>query len=516
MKYVSVQEMILIEEAANSAGYSYEAMMEAAGRGLADVIQKEFGHSAQKKITALVGSGNNGGDALVALDYLLSQGWQASALLFRKRPPHDPLMKRVRDNGGTILDCSEYPQSCDSIQQKLAEADFILDGVLGTGIKLPIREPLDDLLGFVKKEVDGLEKKPPIIAVDCPSGIDCDSGEAAQTCLRADLTVTMAAVKQGLLRFPAYDYLGDLQLVEIGLPEGLPEMENIRREVIEAEWVKQILPERPLNAHKGIFGTALIIAGSVNYPGAAILAGESAYRIGAGLVTMAVPKTIYSGVIGNIPEATWIQLDDLEGAISSSAIEQIKGALKRPTACLIGPGLGINYCSRDFLNKVLRLKDLPPLVLDADGLRLAAKMKNWQGAIPAGSVLTPHPGEMSYLTGIPVDEIQRDRVGIAEKYAQDWDQILVLKGANTVIADPGGQTKILEAAHPALARAGSGDVLAGIITGLIAQGISPFEAAAGGAWIHARAGAIAAEKKANSASVLAGDISDAIGQVVSD
>ena len=125
MKYVSVQEMILIEEAANSAGYSYEAMMEAAGRGLADVIQKEFGHSAQKMITALVGSGNNGGDALVALDYLLSRGWQASALLFRKRPPHDPLMKRVRDNGGTILDCSEYPQSCDSIQQELAEADFI-------------------------------------------------------------------------------------------------------------------------------------------------------------------------------------------------------------------------------------------------------------------------------------------------------------------------------------------------------------------------------------------------------
>lgn len=516
MKYVSVEEMISIEEAANAAGYSYQAMMEAAGRGLADVIQKEFGHSAQKMITALVGSGNNGGDALVALDYLLSQGWQASALLFRKRSPHDPLMKRVRDNGGAILDCSEYPQSCDSIQQELAEADFILDGVLGTGIKLPIREPLDDLLGFVKKEVDGLRKKPPIIAVDCPSGIDCDSGEAAQTCLRADLTVTMAAVKQGLLRFPAYDYLGDLQLVEIGLPDGLPEMENIGREVIETEWVKQILPERPLNAHKGIFGTALIIAGSVNYPGAAILAGESAYRIGAGLVTMAVPKTIYSGVIGNIPEATWIQLDDLDGAISSSAIEQIKGALKRPTACLIGPGLGINYCSRDFLNKVLRLKDLPPLVLDADGLRLAAKIKNWQGAIPAGSILTPHPGEMSYLTSIPVDEIQRDRVGIVEKYAQDWDQILVLKGANTVIADPGGQTKILEAAHPALARAGSGDVLAGIITGLIAQGISPFEAAAGGAWIHARAGAIAAEEKATSASVLAGDISDAIGQVISD
>ncbi len=516
MKYVSVEEMRSIEEAADAAGYSYEAMMEAAGKGLANVIQKEFGHSSQKMITALVGSGNNGGDALVALDYLLTRGWKASAMLFRKRSPQDPLLKRVRNNGGAILDCSDYPQSRDSIQQELAAANFILDGVLGTGIKLPIREPLNDLLGFVKEELDGLRKKPPIIAVDCPSGIDCDSGEAAQICLRADLTVTMAAVKQGLLRFPAYDYVGDLRLVEIGLPDGLPEVENIRREVIEAEWVKQTLPERPLNAHKGIFGTALIIAGSVNYPGAAILAGESAYRIGAGLVTMAVPETIYSGVIGNIPEATWIQLDDLDGAISSSAIEQIKEALERPTACLIGPGMGINYCSRDFLNKVLRLKNLPPLVLDADGLRLAANTKDWPGVIPAGSVLTPHPGEMSYLTGISVAEIQRDRVGIAEKYAQDWGQILVLKGANTLIADPGGQTKILKAAHPVLATAGSGDVLAGIITGLIAQGISPFKAAAGGAWIHARAGSIAAEKKGNSASVLAGDISDVIGQVISD
>ncbi len=516
MKYVSVEEMISIEKAAVAAGHSYDAMMEAAGRGLAEVIQEEFGHLPQKRLTALVGSGNNGGDALVALDYLLSRGWQVSALLFRKRSPQDLLMKRVRDNGGTILDCSEYPQSRDSIQHELSEANLILDGVLGTGIKLPIREPLDDLLGFVKEEINGLRKKPLIVAVDCPSGIDCDSGQAAQMCLKADLTVTMAAVKQGLLRFPAYDYVGDLQLVEIGLPDGLPEMENIRREVIETEWVKQILPERSLNAHKGTFGTALIIAGSVNYPGAAILAGESAYRIGAGLVTMAVPETIYSGVIGNFPEATWIQLDDLDGAISSSAIEQIKEALERPTACLIGPGLGTNYCSRDFLKKVLRLKTLPPLVLDADGLRLVANKKDWPGVIPAGSVLTPHPGEMSYLTGIPVDEIQRDRVGIAEKYAQDWDQILVLKGANTVIAHPGGQTKILEAAHPALATAGSGDVLAGIITGLIAQGISPFEAAAGGAWIHARAGFIAAGEKAYSASVLAGDISDSIGQVVFD
>jgi len=487
MKYVSVNEMITIEHAADAFGHSYSAMMEAAGRGLAEVIQAKFGDIPEKRITALVGSGNNGGDALVALDYLISWGWQASALLFKDRSPRDPLLKRVREKG---------------------------DGVLGTGIKLPIKKPLSQLLEYVKQVLDNVDKKPNIIAVDCPSGVDCDSGEAAQSCLKADLTVTMAAVKQGLLRFPAYDYIGDLRLVGIGLPEEFPEMNNIKREVIEPDWVKQILPIRPLSAHKGVFGTALVIGGSVNYPGAAILAGESAYRSGVGLVTIAVPKSIYSGVIGTIPEATWIQLDDLDGSISSSAIEQIKGSLTRPTACLIGPGMGTNFSSRDFLYKVIRLNDLPPLVLDADGLRLALDSKKWPDLLPPGSVLTPHPGEMAYLTGLDVEEIQAERVAIAEKYAQEWQQILVLKGAHTVIADPGGQTKILESAQPELARAGSGDVLAGIITGLIAQGVPQFEAAAAGAWIHARAGSIAAEKRGSSASVIAGEISDAVGKVM--
>lgn len=514
MKYVSVSEMITIEYAADLSGHSYSAMMEAAGRGLADVIQTRFGDLPEKQITALIGSGNNGGDALVALDYLLSWEWQASALLLKDRSPQDLLLNRVREKGGSVLECNEFSKSQDSIFKELNRANFVLDGVLGTGIKLPIKKPLSQLLEFVQQVLDRIDKKPIIIAVDCPSGIDCDSGEAAQSCLKADLTVTMAAVKQGLLRFPAYDYIGDLRCVGIGLPEEFPEMNTIKREVIESDWVKQILPKRPLSAHKGVFGTALIIGGSVNYPGAAILAGESAYRSGVGLVTIAVPKSIYTGVISTLPEATWIQLDDLDGSISSSAIEKIKGSLNRPTACLIGPGMGTNFSSRDFLYKVLRLDDLPPLILDADGLRLAVDSKKWPELLPAGSVLTPHPGEMAYLTGLDVEEIQAERVAIAEKYAQEWQQILVLKGAHTVIADPGGQTKILESAQPELARAGSGDVLAGIITGLIAQGVPQFEAAAAGAWIHARAGSIAAEKGGSSASVIAGEISDAVGKVL--
>ena len=292
-------------------------------------------------------------------------------------------------------------------------------------------------------------------------------------------------------------------------------MEHITREVIEQDWVMDILPDRPLNAHKGVFGTALIIAGSVNYPGAAILAGEGAYRIGAGLVVLAVPETIYRGVIKSIPEATWTRLDDQDGVISSSAVEQIKVMIGRPTACLIGPGLGVIETTRKFLDKVLRIENLPPLVIDADGLRLTSELKNWSEVLSPGCVLTPHPGEMAYLTGMQVDKIQADRVGTAEYYAREWNQIVVLKGAHTVISSPDGMTKILDSANPALARAGSGDVLAGIVVGLMAQGVSPFDAAAGGAWIHARAGSIAAEIAGNPASVLAGDISAAVGEVLS-
>jgi hydroxyethylthiazole kinase-like uncharacterized protein yjeF len=515
MKYLSVKEMIAVEKAADVAGHSYAAMMEAAGKGLAEVIQKEFGHIEDKRLTSLVGSGNNGGDALVALDYLLSWGWQTSALLFRERDLQDPLIKRVLKNEGDILACFDFPKNQALIRREISKARVLMDGVLGTGITLPIREPLNLLLNFVKTELAWLPNKPFVVAVDCPSGMDCDTGQVDQACLEADLTVTMAAVKQGLLRFPAADYVGKLHLVDIGLPEGLPEMDHITREVIELDWVRDILPDRPLNAHKGVFGTALIIAGSVNYPGAAILAGEGAYKIGAGLVTLAVPATIYQGLIKSIPEATWISLDDQDGVIISPAVEQIKEMIGRPTACLIGPGLGLKETTRQFLEYIFRIKDLPPLVIDADGLRLTANLKNWSEALSPGGVLTPHPGEMAYLTGLSVEKIQADRVGIAEKYAREWNQIIVLKGAHTVIANPDGRTKILDSANPALARAGSGDVLAGIIVGLIAQGVTPFDAAAGGAWIHARAGSIAAEIAGNPASVLAGDISAAIGKVLS-
>ena len=516
MKFVTVQEMILIEKAADAAGHTYEAMMEAAGKGLADEIQSNFGPDPGRVVTALVGSGNNGGDALIALDYLQSRGWKSTALICRKRPEADPLVHRFAENGGRTVDWWTGEIQNPDIDQEIIEADLFLDGVFGTGITLPLKDPTQTLLFRIKTRLEHSDKRPIIVAVDCPSGIDCDTGQVDPACIPADLTVIMAAIKKGLFEFPAYKYLGDIRLVDIGLPEQLSELKNIPREIITSDWVRSVLPARPVDGHKGSFGTVLIIGGSVNYPGAVILAGESAYHSGAGLVTIAVPSVIYEGVIGTLPEATWIKLNDINGAISTSALPQILSHLDRPTACLIGPGLGQDQETADFLEGLFLTESLPPMVLDADGLRLARDLESWPGILPEGTILTPHPGEMAALTGLTVAEIQADRIGIAEKFSCKWNQVVILKGAHTVVAEPGGKTKIYQGAEPALARAGSGDVLAGIVAGLVAQGLSCFDAAAAGVWIHGQAGKQAEKNIGSPAAVLAGDISSAIGEILPD
>ena len=515
MKYVSVSEMIGIEKAADAAGHTYPEMMEAAGRGLAVQIHERYGSQVGRRVIALVGSGNNGGDALVALDYLMVWGWTAGVILLRDRPRSDPLIQRVVDHGAALNDFLDPTEAKIDLKSEILGSDLLIDGVLGTGIELPLRQPLDLLMKSVKEILAGAKNKPVVVAVDCPSGMDCDTGQVSPVCIPADLTVTMAAVKAGTLQFPAYDYLGELEVVDIGLPAGLLEYDRITREVIEEEWVRSRLPKRPADAHKGTFGTSLIVAGSEEFPGAAILAGKSAYRIGSGLVTMAVPQGIYQGLIRILPEATWLVLPEQNGGIAEEAADLIKDALKKPTACLIGPGFGIRNGTGIFLKNVLHLEGLPPLVIDADGLRLLSSITNWQNDLPRDCVLTPHPGEMSVLTGLSVDKIQENRVEIAEEYAKRWEKIVLLKGAHSVIAAPDGRTKILISGNPALARAGSGDVLAGIITGLIAQGVKPFDATAAGCWIHARAGEMAEATKGSPASVMAGDISDSISEVIS-
>lgn len=524
IKYVTVAEMQAIEREADAQGHTYAQMMEFAGRGLAQVVQEEFGYLADEGALGLVGSGNNGGDTLVALAYLAEDGWKASAALLRPRPTNDPLITRLERAGGKIYFPDGTPD-LEALSKLLDEHAVLLDGLLGTGFRLPLKGELARALGFVKHLVETKEKPPIVVAVDCPSGVDCDSGEAAPECIPADVTVTMAAIKQGLFKFPAYRLIGELHTVDIGLPqegESLAAWRAARSFVPDAAWVRQILPPRPPDAHKGTFGTCLVIAGSVNYTGAAYLAGQAAYRVGAGLVTLAVPSPLHAALAGQFPEATWAALPHQNGFIAAEACDAVVETMQRATAVLIGPGFGLERATQLFLERLLSHfstagGSLPSAwVADADGLKLLARLPDWATRLPSPAVLTPHPGEMSVLTGLTKDEIQADRLTIARRFSQEWGHVVTLKGAFTVVAAPDGEAAIIPVATPALARAGTGDVLAGLIAGLRAQGVPAFQAAVAGAWIHAVAGLRAADEIGNTASVLAGDVLKACIQIISD
>lgn len=542
MKLVSVAEMRAIEQQADASGLSYAQMMENAGRGLADLLLDLHFVSGGEDldVLGLVGPGNNGGDTLVALSLLASNGWRARAYLLNREALNDSLVERLKQAGGEVV-LSKQDSRFKSLTTFVETTDIVLDGVLGTGVRLPLKGDVARALDAAKTAIAAAAEPPFVVAVDCPSGVDCDSGEVAKECIPADLTVTMAAVKQGLLRMPAFEYVGEIKVVDIGLSETLPAWNAIQNRVTMAEDVAMLLPDRPLDAHKGTFGTALIVAGSLNYTGAALLSGKAAYRSGAGLVTLAVPAPLHSALAGHLPEATWLLLPHEQGVIVEDAASVVFENLGRVTALLIGPGFGLEETTQKFLEALLDGKSavrkssarigflhtesdraegerviLPPLVCDADGLRLLAKIPNWPTRLPAPAVLTPHPGEMSALTGLKVEEIQQDRLGVARRFAGEWGHVVVLKGAFTVVAAPNGQTATLPVASPALARAGSGDVLAGLITGLRAQGLEAYEAAVAGAWIHARAGLAAAEFQGGTASVLAGDVLEMITDVMAE
>jgi len=537
VKLYTVKEMIALEKEANENGLTYEMMMENAGKGIAEQIEDAYSHIDNKSILALVGSGNNGGDALVASSHLAAKNWKTTAYVVREREKDDPLIKRLAKAGGEIVNIHDDHQY-QILGKLIASHAILLDGIFGTGIKLPLRGEIEKTLAFIRQSLEAKPGKPCVVAVDCPSGIDCESGEAALETIQAEMTVTMAGVKVGLIRFPAASLTGELRIASIGYIENLQSYNNNQKIILNNDFIHHILPLRPSDAHKGTFGTALIIAGSINYTGAALLSGTAAYRSGAGLVTLAIPGTIHAALAGHLPEATWIILPDEIGVISADAARVVRKNLDKITAILIGPGFGLEETTKDFLYRFFTEVGSPtkseigfihsdegheidnqiikPVVMDADGLKLISKISNWHKLLPSHSVLTPHPGEMAIISGLTTTEIQENRLEIASQYSKKWGHVIVLKGAYTVIAAPDGQIAVVPIATPALARAGTGDVLAGLIVGFRAQGIAAFEAACAGAWIHATAGLVAAKNIGNTASVIAGDVLNAIPQVITN
>jgi NAD(P)H-hydrate epimerase len=534
MKLVSVKQMIALEKEADKSGLTYAQMMANAGRGLALVVHQRYFDRKNNRVLGLVGSGNNGGDTLVALKHLAGWGWQTKAYLVKQRKQNDELLFDYLNAGGEAFS-AEDDKNLAKLTKLALDCDCILDGILGTGIKLPLRGKVKEALSLLN-EINGL---PPVAAVDCPSGVDCDSGQASEACLRAELTVCMVGVKQGLLKQPALDISGEITIVDIGLPDDLSAWKGIDTEVIDAQWTADHLPVRPADGHKGTFGTCMLIAGSINYCGAVLLASRAAYRVGAGLVRAAIPGAIYDAVAGQLPDATWLILPHTLGVINEEGVKIVTENMERIDCILAGSGWGLEPETLSFLQKLLKtatvktkqdpfglevnegkssfddIHPLPGMVIDADGLKLLAKITGWEKKLEKTAVLTPHPGEMADLTGLPVKDIQAKRVEVASRYAQQWGHVVVLKGALTVVAAPDGRKAIIPVANSALAVAGSGDVLAGMVCGLITQGMDAYDAAAAGAWLHAQAGLAALEVLGNPASVMASDIIWGIAPVLS-
>jgi hydroxyethylthiazole kinase-like uncharacterized protein yjeF len=540
MKLVSVEQMRTLESEADQNGLSYKKMMENAGNGLAREIA-EIAHShdiIKPKILGLIGPGNNGGDALIALNHLAEQKWDVSAYLIQRKDVNDPLIEVFTKLGGKVCICEEDPRY-KILLNLVNTCDLLIDGVLGTGFKFPLKSEMALLLQAVKKALENLEIQPIIVAVDCPSGVDNNTGEASDETISADYTICMAAIKQGLLKLPAYELVGEFRIVDIGFTRKNSSMATIQNFVADEILIRTHTIKRPLDAHKGTFGTAIIVAGSLNYTGAALLAGRASCRVGVGLVTMAIPASLHSTLAGHFPEATWLLLPHEMGVISSAASQVFFKNIGNANAVLIGCGLGVEDTTREFLELILSDSEksirntgrigfvqsseennkkhnikIPPMVIDADGLKLLAKISNWSKRLPLQSVLTPHPGEMAILTGVSKEKIQANRLSVASHFAKEWQQVIVLKGAFTVIAAPDGSTVTIPVATSALSHAGSGDVLAGMIVGFCAQGMDGFRAAISGAWFHAKAGLLAADVMGGCASVMAGDLIEAIPSVI--
>src|SRR6266568_4526049 len=482
MYIVSVAEMRELEMRADKEyGLTSPILMEHAGRSAAEILAEQIRQQRSLdglEILVLVGPGNNGGDGLVMARHL--QEWGALISLYRWK--EQQLIIHGRE-----IPAADTPAELQAI---IHRADYILDALLGTGRSRPLPDSVRALLGQVGQE---REKRASlcVVAIDLPTGLNADTGEVDPGTIPADITITLACPKQGFFFFPGRDYMGKLFVGDIGLP---PEMErDLKTEMLTGALLKKILPKRPLDSNKGTFGKVMLLCGSPAYPGSAFLAGSGAGRVGAGLVTLAVTKEMHPIYASAFHEATFVLLPD-ENAESFERSSELLDHLRGYRSLLIGPGLGQSASIREVILQILeQLRAMPDeqrprLVIDADGLNNLSALERWWTLLPAGTVITPHPGEMGRLcNGLKVSGGNVDRLELARSKAMEWRVTLVLKGACTIIAEPDGHIRINWLANPALATAGTGDALAGMIAGLLAQKITPFDAASAGVYLHTAA-----------------------------
>ncbi|MGM9950307.1 MAG: NAD(P)H-hydrate dehydratase [Lysinibacillus sp.] len=451
-------------------------LMENAGAAVAGEIMRDF-PDTETKIAVLVGGGNNGGDGSVIARRLRDFGYDA--VLVRcveeeKLKGDAELHYRVYKS--RKLPVVEWTPAC--IQQ----ADVIVDALLGTGVQGRLREPFSSII----REVNGA--KGYVYAVDVPSGVNADTGEVVDMAIRADKTVTFVLPKKGFYLQQGPRYVGEVLCADISVPPSLVEELGLELPgLIDPVLGKVALPKRPAYGHKGTFGHVLVMGGCRQYVGATVYTAKAAFHSGAGLVTLAVPESIYPLVAAQAPESLLLPLQEEEGSISATAFQDNKIDLSPFTTIAFGPGLGRKMDGTSLLRKIMAESAERTLIIDADGLYFAREILEEFRSYKGNVIFTPHPGEMAHLTGLSVREIEEDRLGAAKQFAQKYGIHLLLKGHRPILTTPAGEQFVNPYGNDALGKGGSGDVLTGLIASFNAQGASPLDALIAASYYHATA-----------------------------
>lgn len=488
MNVYTSSDIKLLENATVESGTTMEQLMDKAGSAVAAFIFRQW-EVKGKRVAIVCGKGNNGGDGFVCAGILKRRGAEVSVILAMGNPSTELARNAYNSmpEGIDIINWESDMFRCESI---LDNADFVVDAVFGFGFRGKIEGSLGKLM-----ERAG-SSKGVRIAVDLPSGAECDTGKVAGACFTADYTVTFTGMKPACVLYPAVDYCGMNVIAPVGIDKSALETYPSTFSVIKEKYAASLLPKKDPQGNKGSFGRLLMICGSYGMIGASVMAARAALRSGVGLLNMAVTKDIYPIIAPMVPEAIFTVMDFTDEVSCNESGEALFSALKAATACLIGCGLG-KEASR-YVSTVLKFASCP-VILDADALNYAAKDPEELAGKSYPVIVTPHPGEMARLTGKTVHIVQQDRFNTAKNFASEYGVYTVLKGAGTLIASPDGEIKINTTGNAGMAKGGSGDVLAGIIASLAAQGMEPMDACSLGVYVHGKAGDYCAEKLSKTA-----------------
>ena len=518
MKLVTSSQMRNIDkktiEGVNIPGLE---LMEKAGRGTALVAKEMLGDPQNKVVIIFCGRGNNGGDGFVVGRYLSQWGARVEFFLTAKK---DEVKGDAKVNLEKAVDL-DLPIVAISKKEEIPtriKADLIVDGLFGTGFVGEIKGYMKDLIERINSS--GI----PVLSVDIPSGLHADTGEFTGPCVKANRTVTMALPKIGHFFFPGKEMSGKVSVVNIGVPQNVVREENINLNLITEEEVKEMIPKRSGDVYKGTCGRVILIAGSTGMTGAASLASLSSLRVGAGMAILGIPKTLNPILEIKLTEVMTKPLPDVrkKGALALRGMGEIRELLKWGDCCVIGPGLGQHFETQELVRRLVSKLKMPA-VIDADGLNALAKDPSTLKECKAPLILTPHIGELSRLNGVPSSEIAKDRIKYASDFAKECNCVLVFKGAPTIISEPSGQTYVNPTGNAGMATAGSGDVLTGIIVGLLAQMLMLNKdqdikkiilySALAGVFIHGLTGDLAKQEKGEMG-MIAGDMMEKIPEAL--